>query len=31
MMDFRGFAVNCEFYVFAVKFSDFVMKGYNFL
>ena len=30
-MDFRGFAVNCEFYVFAVKFSDFVVKGYNLL
>lgn len=30
MMNFRGFAVNGEFYVFAVKFSDFVMKDYNF-
>lgn len=25
-MDFRGFAVNCEFYVFAVKFSDFAVN-----
>lgn len=31
MMNFRGFAVNCEFCDFAMKFSDFVMKGYNFL
>lgn len=30
-MDFRGFAVNCEFYVFAVKISGFVVKDYNFL
>lgn len=30
-MNFRGFAVNGEFYVFAVKISGFVVKGYNFL